>query len=376
MIGLPFHQEKQVANTFRTAVWLLIVLIPGSAIAQSPPEGQDEQLEEVVVVGRFPGPPLWKVSRDGHALWILPLIELYPKKMEWDSQRVEKLIGESQEFISQPGIANGFATANPFLLPRALSLYNTMVRLPDKKTLADVLPPDLYQRFSILKARYFPKNSDIERLTVSAATNSMQQEILEHQNLTLKRIDMSKWLKANKRIVRTDTSVGRVHGITAKELKALTAAMKQVVETPAYAEAEVACFEDILAYFEKDLEPVKRRANAWAKGRIDDLVDPTPLYGERSECTDSISASADLPAMQKLVKDYPGLAAALAPDRVEMLKKSGQKWLDAAESALSRNTTTFSRLAVNDVVDKAGLVSQLEAKGYKVEISAEQSSAR
>jgi hypothetical protein len=330
-----------------------------------------EPLDEVVVTGRFPGPPLWKVSKDGHALWILPRIDLYPKKMQWESGRVEMLIAESQEFIYQPGVENGFATANPFLLPRALRLYNMMVHLPDKKTLADVLPPDLYQRFGNLKARYFPKDSDIERLTVSAATNSMQQQILEQENLGHLNLGIAKWLKGNKTIVLTRTSVGTVHGITAKELKAVTAAMKEVTATPEYAKVEVACFEDILAFFEKDLEPVKRRATAWAKGRVDDLVDPAPLYDEVRGCMDSFYASADLPAMQELVKDYPGLAAALAPDRVDMLNESRRKWLDAAENALSRNAMTFSMLAVNDIVDRVGLVAQLEAKGYKVEVFSE-----
>jgi flavin-binding protein dodecin len=357
-----------VSNAFRAAALLLAMFAQASTFAQSPAADAAEPLDEVVVTGRFPGPPLWKVSKDGHALWILPLIDLYPKKMEWESARVEKLIGESQEFIIRPGVANGVATANPLLLPRALRLYNLMVHLPDEKTLADVLPPDLYRRFSILKARNFPRNSGIERQTVSAATSSMQQEILEQENLGPMRMDISRWLKGNKTILRTDTTVGRVHGITAKELKALTAAMKEVVATPAYAKAEVACFEVILAYFEKDLEPVKRRANAWAKGRVDDLVDPAPLYGELRDCMDPFSASTDLPAMQKLVKDYPGLAS---PDLVDMRKQSRQKWLDAAENALSRNATTFSMLAVNDIVDKAGLVAQLEAKGYKVEVFSE-----
>jgi flavin-binding protein dodecin len=361
-----------VSDAFRAAALFLAVLAPASTVAQAASTTERaEEIDEVVVVGRVPGPPLWKVSRDGRALWILPLIDLYPKNLQWESGRVEKLIGESQEFISQPGVGDGFATANPFLLARALRLYNTMVHLPDNKTLADVLPPDLYQRFGILKARYFPKDSGIERQTVSAATNSMQQEILEQENLGPMQIDVSKWLKANKTILRTDTSVGTVHGITAKELKALAATMNEVTATPAYAKAEAACFEDMLAYFEKDLEPVKRRANAWAEGRVDDLVDPTPLYRELVDCMDPFSASADLPEMRELVKDHPDLAAALAPDRVAMRNQSRQKWLDAAENALSRNATTFSRLAVNDIVDKNGLVAQLEAKGYKVEVFSE-----
>jgi flavin-binding protein dodecin len=359
-----------MSDAFRAAAFFLAALAPASAVAQAARTERVEDIDEVVVVGRVPGPPLWKVSRDGHALWILPLIDLYPKKLQWESGRVEKLLGESQEFISRPGVANGVATANPFLFARALRLYNTMVQLPDGKTLADVLPPDLYQRFEILKARYFPDNSGIEKMTVSAATNSMQQEILKQENLGPLRIDISRWLKGNKTILRTDTSVGTVHGISGKELKALTETMKEVTATPAYAKAEVACFEDVLAFFEQNLEPVKRRAFAWAEGRVDDLVDPTSLYGELGDCMDSFSANADLPEIQKLVEDYPGLEA-LVPDKVDMRTKSGQKWLDAAESALSRNATTFSLLAVNDIVDKAGLVAQLEAKGYKVEVFSE-----
>ena len=357
-----------VSHAFRVATLLLAMFAQASTYGQSPPADLAEPLDEVVVTGRVPGPPLWKVSKDGHALWILPLIDWYPKNLQWESGRVEKLISESQEFISRPGVANGIATANPFLFPRALRLYNLMVHLPDKKTLADVLPPDLYQRFGVLKARYFPNNSDIETQTVSAATGSMKEEILEHENLGPLRMDTARWLKGNKTILRTATSVGTMHGITAKELKALHAAMKEVTATPAYAKAELACFEIVLAYFEKDLEPVKRRANAWAQGRVDDLVDPAPLYDELADCMDPFSANADLPAMQKLVEDHPGLAS---PDMVEMRKLSRQKWLDAAENALSRNAMTFSMLAVNDIVDRAGLVAQLEAKGYKVEVFSE-----
>jgi hypothetical protein len=116
-----------VLNAFRVAALLMAVLTQMNAFAQSVNTERVEPLEEVVVTGRVPGPPLWKVSKNGHVLWILPQLDLYPKKMKWDSERVEKLIGESQEFISRPGVTNGFATANPFLVARLLPLMNSMV---------------------------------------------------------------------------------------------------------------------------------------------------------------------------------------------------------------------------------------------------------
>jgi len=368
-----------VSTEFRAAVLLLAVLPQASAFAQSNNAEPLETLAEVVVVGSFPGPPLWKVSKDGHALWILPLVDMYPKKMQWESARVEKLIGESQEYISRPVVASGIYTSNPLLLVWVLSLYNTMVHLPGEKTLADVLPPDVYQRFRAVKSRYFPRNSGIEKLAVSGAARAMQKEILQQENLESLNMTSAnsplliteqtdKWVKGNKAIRRTKTGVGLNHKLTARELKALAATMKVVAATPAFVDAEAACFEKILAYFENDLGPVKRRANAWARGRIDDLVNPTPLYSVRNACINPFSANADFPEMKKLLENEPGLAA---PDLVELGRKSRQQWLDAAEAALSRNTTTFALLFVNDVLDKDGLVAQLESKGYKVEISAE-----
>jgi flavin-binding protein dodecin len=77
------------------------------------------------------------------------------------------------------------------------------------------------------------------------------------------------------------------------------------------------------------------------------------------------------PAFQKLRRENPKLFAGLTPDLPSLMKQARERWLVAAEKALERNTTTFSMLTINDVLDKDGLVAQLEAKGYKVEISAE-----
>ena len=85
-----------------TASLLMTAPLAHSAQAQVTGAESLEVLEEVVVVGRLPGPPLWKVTNGEHVLWILPLVNLYPKKMEWESTRVEALIAGSQEFIFMP----------------------------------------------------------------------------------------------------------------------------------------------------------------------------------------------------------------------------------------------------------------------------------
>jgi hypothetical protein len=80
------------------ALAVLLASLPlTNAFSQSSSTERAQALEEVEVIGRVPGPPLWKISKGEHVLWILPLLHVYPKKMQWDSGRVERLIGQSQE---------------------------------------------------------------------------------------------------------------------------------------------------------------------------------------------------------------------------------------------------------------------------------------
>ena len=50
--------------------------------------------------------------------------------------------------------------------------------------------------------------------------------VVEQENLGPLNLGIAKWLKDNKTILRTETSVGTVHVITAKELKALIIGVK------------------------------------------------------------------------------------------------------------------------------------------------------
>lgn len=366
-----------------SAAIILVALLAQAATPQELPASHGiDELEEVVVTGRAPGPPLWKLSRDGHVLWILPLIDTFPRKMEWDSARVEALVAQSQEFIARPRAYNGLATANPVTMLRMAGIARQATRLSEGRTLADVLPPDLHRRFSVLKTRYLPRNTSIETMTVSAAGRQLQREILERESLeTMHPIrgnppqvitsKLDKWLKRNKSIRRTNPAFGKSHALSSRDLTLVRKALEEASTTAAYAKWELACLEKIVAYFEADLERVKKRANAWAQGRTDDLVDPAPLHGQGDACSNPPLLPEDSPAMAKLRKEDPPLAEFLSEDRSESAMISREKWLTAAEAALARNTTTFSMLAVNDILDEGGLVARLEAKGYVVEVSAE-----
>ncbi|HUG72608.1 MAG TPA: TraB/GumN family protein [Steroidobacteraceae bacterium] len=369
-------------KTLRASLLLTAAVAQPAALAQVAGTESLEELEEVVVVGRLPGPPLWKVTNGDHVLWILPLINMYPKKMEWESARVEALIAQSEEYIERPRAVQGISTANPLTLLRVAGLARRGPRLPDGQTLADVLPAELHRRYSVLKARYLPRNTSIETMTISAAGGQLQRQILDQENLetlSYNRVDspqlitdkLRQWLKRNKTIRRTNPTHGTMHAISGKDIKMVRNALEEASTSAAFGSWEAACFEKIVAYFENDLEPVKKRANAWAQGQADDLIDPTPLRGRSDACSKPPVVPEGNPAMAKLRNENPGLVAMLNNDRSDAERISREKWLAAAEAALAGNATTFSMLAVSDILDEGGLVSRLKAKGYSVEISAE-----
>jgi hypothetical protein len=45
----------------------------------------DAQLAEVLVVGKQPGPGLWRISKGDHDLWIFATLTPLPKQMIWDA---------------------------------------------------------------------------------------------------------------------------------------------------------------------------------------------------------------------------------------------------------------------------------------------------
>jgi hypothetical protein len=65
------------------------------------PPVSEAQLAEVLVVGKQPGPGLWRVSKGDHDLWIFATLTPLPKQMIWDATDIEKHIGQSQTVLAR-----------------------------------------------------------------------------------------------------------------------------------------------------------------------------------------------------------------------------------------------------------------------------------
>jgi hypothetical protein len=330
----------------RTTGMLAVLLLPlsGSYAAEA------EAPEEIVVVGRQPGPPLWKVSNGDKVLWIFPYLSDVPKDMIWETDRVERVIAESQESISRPIARTDTPDLfiwNPVNLFRGYRLMKRVVKNPDGGTLEENLAPELYARFAALKAQYFPRNDDLDDNRPLVAGDRMTQIILEEVGL----VGGGDILDQIRRLTRRNRDMQHTVVEVSMEIEGGFRDIADRVEQAMASlspEQEQTCFEQSVRHMEEDLEYMKSRASSWARGYVDEFRN-IPLVGEETNsCLDLVMRSSE----QEMLLD--------------MAARVDQVWLAAAEKALATNQSTFAVLDIDELLSADGLLSQLKAKGYEV----------
>jgi hypothetical protein len=134
-----------------------------SPSTSSPASNTVTTLAPVVVTGVLPGPALWKVSKGKHVMWVLGLISPLPRDMQWKSADVESRIAASQAVLRLPSLEIGVRTS--FYRSSMMPSPQELGKNPDQKTLQDVLPPELYRHWLMLKARYLGDSLRVERIS-------------------------------------------------------------------------------------------------------------------------------------------------------------------------------------------------------------------
>jgi uncharacterized protein YbaP (TraB family) len=289
-------------------------------------------IEEITITGRYPGPPLWRVSAGEHVLFIFGDLTPVPKGLDWDPRNAERAIAAAETVIGAPRVRA--PTFNPIRLFRLVRAARRLARNPDGTQLAAQLPPDLYARYSALRARYQPNEKDAEELRPALAALRLFGAALDDVGLT------------------TDSGVGKkvarlMRRASADEAEILVKTEPEAVLdelAKVSREAELGCFESIMTSIETDLEGMKERANAWASG--------------------------DVAALERF--DYPdpqGNCLAMlfsAEGLAELRDELYAEWLAEAERALQSHSRSFSVLPMRELVAADGLLAQLAVRGYTV----------
>ena len=295
----------------------------------------------IVVTGALPGPGMWKVSRNGHVMHVLGTVSPLPKRMEWISRDVERVLAQSDEVVFGPS----YVVDTDLGFFGKLSLLPSLIGLrknPDGKLLRDVVPPESYARWLVLKQRYIGRDGDVEKMRPIFAANELYEAAIEDSGLTGKRIVSPVIEAAIKEhgIKRTDPKVKAT-------LKNPKAALKEFRSEPL---GDRECFDKMLVNLETDVTRMAERANAWAVGNIDSLRN-LPLGDQYQACQKALT--------QASVAQKNGLGNYEAEVRVV--------WLSAAENAITNNAVSFAVLPMSELLKPDGYLADLQARGYLVE---------
>lgn len=304
-------------------------------------EGPIQNLETLVVHGVQPGPGLWRVSRDGHVLWILGTVSPLPNGIEWQSAEVEEIIARSQQILLSPSVFFNADVGFFGKLALAPSAWKAM-RNEGGAELADVLPPALYARWQVQKQRYLGGDNGISRKRPLFAAFELQAAAIKSAGLGQKPVIWPVVERAAK----------------AAGIKPTATTLKLTLDDPKAAIREfraggiddTVCLERTLTAVERDLPTLVERANAWAVGDIDALRQ-LPHEDAGAACMQSVTQSAFVRN-----RGYGDLQ-----------EQVRQHWLSMAETALRENGETFAMLPIDGLLAADGYLALLQARGYEIE---------
>jgi hypothetical protein len=263
--------------------------------------------------------------------------------MHWQSKDIEQTIASSQAVLDPPRVkmdADVGFFGKLALLPALVGVRDN----PDHKTLSDVLPPDLYARWTELKTKYFGagRARNLETWRPIFAAIELWNQAIRKAGLTRSDIAGD--------VVRNAAKQAKVEPVAPAYTVKVEDPRAAVKEFKKGSMDDLDCFRKTLDRIDSDIDAMAVRANAWATGDVDALR-RLPDTDQREACIEAV-ANSDL-AKERGISDLP--------DRVE------NAWLDAASAALAKNAVTFARLPIMDLLAPDGYVTKLKARGYNVE---------
>lgn len=323
-----------------TALFALSYLFFGSSQATQNNQAiaLEDSIEEVIVNGRRPGPPLWRMENGENTLWIFAVVSPMPKSFEWDSSTVEHILSESQEYFPVIEKRVTASLLNPIKAIGMLRRFNKLKKIPGDRTLADYLSEAEYEQFLNLKKSFARNQKKIEKLTPLFVAQELYQGAQREYGL----IGSQKISKAIDKLAKKNKKKLQITKINVRE-KIEPKPIFNAIENLSDAEHQE-CLSLAMKTLDNKISSLINYALLWADGDPQALVDQTH------------------PPVQDVCADF--FLSSQQARRI--IKKSQELWLDAAQQALETNRSSFAVMELDQVIEPNGLLRQLAARGYKL----------
>jgi len=286
-------------------------------------------LDEVVVTGERSGPGMWRVRHGAATLWILGSMTPLPKGITWRSTQFEQVLATTQRVLIPKPFDIGIVRILWLLITE-----RSLLMVHGGERLKDVMPPDLYARFSAQRAKYTTEPDKWERYRPLIAAAFLQQAAFHQVGLST-RLDLGAAVRM----------LAEKHGVRVEELKiAGVSDFLDVLKTLSPA-TENACVAASLVTVEEDLPRLVERAQAWASGnveRITNLHEPPEVDACRAALDNGAGASDFINAVRRT-------------------------WLDSIDKYMQGDGVTVAVVNLDMLLEKGGLLDELAAKGYEID---------
>ena len=292
------------------------------ARAQTAQEPEATTVEEVVVLARRSGAPMWTVTRGDSTLILVGAITGIPRDLEWRPDDLEAAAARSQLILTPQ---EGRASVTDLL--RVIWRIRTISRMPRGQTTADYLTPEWQARLDAVMAG--ERSQDWRERSLLILGFDLMQDKAGYTGRRGGEDAMDVIRRAARR-ARVDTRpVGTVRG------DELIASLIDAPQT-----AHVPCMEAAIAAAERGPEAARERAEDWRARRVPEVV-ASPIDRALNEC-------------------WPWGDPEIAP-------QLHQQWAAAIETALISPGVTMGVAPLRLLAEEGGVLDGLEARGFEVE---------
>ena len=327
----------------------VLALACGLNLDISQAQTTEEPLEEIIVTGEYAGPGMWRVTHPdhlGHTLWIVGEPPLLPMGMRFHSQQVARVASQSQEILMQAAFS--LKPDEKIGVFRMLTLVPAALKLrknPDKGTLQDLIPPDLYARWLVQKKLYLGRDSGVEKMRPFLVAEKLRDAAIKELQLGFGGSWGEVWQHVQKNKIpvtnptleftfKTDNLRGQIKALSREKLADKECFARTVELTEALSNKQV---EDA-------------RARAWATGDLARLAELPPLPDPDSSCDQAIVNA--LAMTTKVPSD--------------LHEQMDELWLAAAGNALTKNVSTLAFVPMSALLGEHGYLESLRKRGYAI----------
>lgn len=293
----------------------------GPAVAQTPEPEAVAQLDDVIVLARRSGAPMWTVTRGDTTLILVGAITGIPRDLAWRPNDLEAAAARSDQILTPQ---EGRASLSDLF--RVIWRARTIGLMPQGQTTADYLTPEYQGRLEAIMAG--DRNQDWRTRSLLFVGFDLMQDKAGYMRGRGGDDAMDVIRRAARRARVPVRPVGTVRG---DEL------IDSLITAPQT--AHLPCVEAAIAAAEQGPDAARERAEDWRAFRVADVV-ASPIDKALNQC-------------------WPWGDPEIAP-------QLRQQWAAAIETAMISPGVTMGVAPIRLLADTGGVLDALQARGFDV----------